>query len=297
MSTHILKIDHENSQLRLDVYLTQTLPDVPSRTFVQKLIEAGKVLVNKKIVKANYKVVEGDEVFVDLVLPLKDQGLAGENIPLDIFYEDDSLLIINKPPGLLVHPANEKNVSGTLANALVHHCKSLSDFNEEVRPGIVHRLDRETSGLMVVAKDNQTHAKLAKQFEHHEIKKKYLALVEGEVQFDEGLIDAALGRHPRYHDRQKISYEDVAKEATTFYRVVKRVKGKTLIALFPQTGRTHQLRIHMAHLGHSILGDEKYGKLNSFPRLALHAQSIGFVHPKTGKFVEFSSRPPKEFLI
>lgn len=297
MSTHTLKIDHENSQLRLDVYLTQTLPDVPSRTFVQKLIEAGKVSVNKKPVKANYKVVEGDEVLVDLVLPPKDQGLAGENIPLDIFYEDESLLIINKPSGLLVHPANEKNVTGTLANALVHHCKSLSDFNDDVRPGIVHRLDRETSGLMVVAKDNKTHAKLAKQFEHHEVKKKYLALVEGEVQFDEGLIDAALGKHPRHHDRQKVSYEEEAKEAVTFYRVVKRVKGKTLISLFPQTGRTHQLRIHMAHLGHPILGDEKYGKLNSFPRLALHAQSIGFVHPKTGKFVEFSSRPPKEFSI
>ena len=184
MSTHTLKIDHENSHLRLDVYLTQVLPDVPSRTFVQKLIEAGKVLVNKKIMRANYKVAEGDEISVDLVLPLKDQALVGENIPLDIFYEDECFLIINKPSGLLVHPANEKNVTGTLANALVHHCKSLSDFNEEVRPGIVHRLDRETSGLMVVAKDNRTHAKLAKQFEHHEVKKKYLALVEGHVEFD-----------------------------------------------------------------------------------------------------------------
>ena len=293
---HSLKVDSENNHLRLDVYLAQNLPDAPSRTFVKKLIAGGSVLVNQKKVKVNYKVCEGDAVVVDLVLPKQDEEIPAEDIPLDIFFEDAFILIINKPAGLLVHPANAKNTSGTLVNALLHHCQKLSNLNEDLRPGIVHRLDRETSGLMVVAKDNKTHAKLAKQFETHVVKKKYLALVEGEVQFDEGLIDAAVGRHPKYYDRKKIAFDDEAKEATTFYRVVKRLSGRTLVALFPQTRRTHQLRLHMAHLGHPILGDEKYGKRNSFPRLALHAQEIGFVHPKTGKFIEFSSKPPLEFL-
>ena len=296
MPTHVLKVDPDHSQLRLDVYLAQNLSDVPSRTFVKRLIEAGQVSINKKTAKANQKVVSGDAVVVELSALPQDENIAPENIPLDIVYEDENLLLVNKPSGLLVHPVNAQNTSGTLVNALLHHCKTLSSVNAETRPGIVHRLDRETSGLLLVAKDNKTHTKLAKQFERHEIKKQYLALVEGKVEFDEGVVDAALGKHPRYYDRKKISFDDAAKEATTFYKVKRRFKNKTLVALFPQTGRTHQLRVHMAHLGHPILGDDKYGKKDSFPRLALHAQGIGFVHPHSNQYMEFWVKPPQEFL-
>lgn len=295
MSRHVLKVDAQSNQLRLDIYLTKKLPEAPSRTFIQKLITSGHVLVNKKSTKAHEKVYEDDEVSVEIPLP-RDDGIPPEDFPLDIFYEDEDILVVNKPSGLLVHPTNAVNVHGTLVNALLHHCRKLSALNEETRPGIVHRLDRETSGLMVVAKDHKAHAQLARQFEQHRVKKRYLALVEGEIEFEEGIIDAALGRHPRYYDRKKVSFEAQAKESTTMYRVLKRKEGRTLVALYPKTGRTHQLRVHMAHLGHPILGDAKYGRKNSFSRLALHAQSLGFFHPRSGGYVEFSTRIPKEFL-
>ncbi len=296
MPTRVLKVDSEHGQIRLDVYLTQNLPESPSRTFVKRLIEAGNVTINKKKAKANHKVTAGDEVVVDLAAPVYAEDIPPVNIPLDIVYEDENILLINKPAGLLVHPVNAQNNSGTLVNALLYHCKMLSDVNEGMRPGIVHRLDRETSGIMLVAKDNKAHTKLAKQFERHQIRKQYLALVEGEVEFDEGVVDASLGKHPRYYDRKKISFDGEAKEAVTFYKVRQRFKDRSLVALFPRTGRTHQLRVHMAYLGHPILGDEKYGKKDSFPRLALHAQSIGFVHPYSGQYMEFSVKPPREFF-
>ena len=196
---------------------------------------------------------------------------------------------------MLVHPA-QGIYSGTLVNALLFHCRQLSDFNGSSRPGIVHRLDKETSGLMIAVKDNQTHAQLARQFQKHKVKKQYVALVEGEVEFDEGIIDAPLGRHPVHHDLRDVQYNDAAKNAVTFYRVIKRHKGVTLLSLFPKTGRTHQLRVHMNHIHHPILGDAKYGRKGSFPRLALHARAIGFEHPHWKCFLEFSCRPPREFL-
>ncbi len=298
MSTHVLKVDEQYHQFRLDIFLTQHLTDIPSRNFVQRLIANGQVTVNKKSVKAHQKVSTGDEIVVDVTdLPQDDQNIKAEKIPLDIFYEDDYILLINKPAGLLVHPVNASHTSGTLVNALLHHCEKLSTVNKQLRPGIVHRLDRETSGLILVAKDNRTHVKLAKQFETHQVKKRYAALVEGKVEYDEGLVDASIGRHPKYHDRKKISFDDDSKDAETMYRVIKRGSDRTLVALFPKTGRTHQLRVHMAHLGHPVLGDDKYGKRLSFPRLALHAQSIGFFHPKTNKFIEFSTALPEEFRI
>ncbi|HNV23576.1 MAG TPA: RluA family pseudouridine synthase, partial [Candidatus Omnitrophota bacterium] len=214
---------------------------------------------------------------------------------LDIFYEDSFLLVINKPVGMTVHPASGC-YTGTLVNALLHYSKELSDVNDAMRPGIVHRLDKETSGLMLVAKDNITHTKLAKQFERREIKKKYIALVEGDVLCDEGKVDVPIGRNPFHHEKKAVSYEDSAKQAITFYQVLKRDHAVTMIALFPQTGRTHQLRVHMKHLGHPILGDDKYGHKNKFPRLALHAQSISFFHPRTKDFLEFSSAIPIEFV-
>lgn len=335
MSTYALKVEPEHARERLDVYLTQALPDIPSRSFVQKLLEAGSVFVNKKQANAHYKVRAGDNINVDVAAELLDpRPVPPENIPLDIFYEDEFLLVVNKPAGMLVHPA-QGHYSGTLVNALLFHCQQLSDFNGSprpessgglltidperrpstllrpspelvegrsrrvnpaLRPGIVHRLDKETSGLMLAVKDNQTHAQLAHQFQKHKVKKQYIALVEGEVEFDEGIIDAPLGRHSVHHDLRDVQYNDAAKDAVTFYRAIKRHKGVTLVSLFPKTGRTHQLRVHMNHIHHPILGDAKYGRKGSFPRLALHAQAIGFEHPHWKCFLEFSCRPPGEFL-
>lgn len=296
MAIHILKVDEAHDHLRLDVFLTQVLPDVPSRTFVQKLIDFGHVRVNETAVKSHHKIVTGDDIHVDIPKDFSmPQYIQPENIPLDIFYEDEYLIVVNKPRGMMVHPA-QGCYTGTLVNALLHHSVKLSQVNEEMRPGIVHRLDKETSGLLLVAKDNITHTKLAKQFARHEIKKRYVALVEGEIEFDEGVVDVPIGRHPRHREKKAVQFNDDAKDSVTFYRVIKREKGVTLVALFPKTGRTHQLRVHMSYLKHSILGDDKYGKAKSFPRLALHAQSIGFRHPQTKKYLELSSRPPREFF-
>ncbi len=295
-STHSLKVTSDYDQLRLDIFLTQALPDAPSRSFIQKLISGGCVSVNDLEVKANYKIKEGDEVFVEIPDDfLEPQNLTPENIPLDIFYEDNFLLIINKPSGMMVHPATGC-YTGTLVNALLYRNVNLSDMNTKLRPGIVHRLDKETSGLIVVAKDNRTHAKLAEQFQEHQVRKKYLALVEGEVNFDEGAINAPIGRDPYQREKKKVSFDGEAREASTRYQVIKRFQGVSLMALYPKTGRTHQLRVHMAYLKHPILGDEKYGHKQTFPRLALHAQAIGFTHPVSKHFVEFSSKSPKEFL-
>lgn len=292
-----LKVDAENEKTRLDLFLAQNLPEAPSRTFLQGLIEKGDILVNQKPAKSHHRVAAGEEILVRL--PEEEnfwQNLQPENIKLEIFYEDAQLLVISKPVGMLVHPVHGTN-SGTLVNALLYYCKDLSAVNESFRPGIVHRLDRETSGLMLVAKDDRTHVNLARQFEGHQVHKQYVALVRGEIEFDEGMVDAPLGRHYRYFDKKMVSYEDGAKEARTRYRVLKRFKGKaSLLALFPESGRTHQLRVHMAHIGHPILGDDKYGIKSSFPRLALHAQAIGFTHPKNNCFIEFSSPTPEEFL-
>lgn len=307
MLRQTLTVTEENSQVRLDIFLAQNLADVPSRTFVKRLIDNGHVLVNQKPPKAHDKVEPGDNVVVEIPAADPEPDVKAEKISLNIFYEDGCLLIVNKPAGMLVHPVHGYH-SGTLVNALMHHCKSLSsintsDENEErqdaalIRPGIVHRLDRETSGLMVVAKDNATHVDLARQFERHKVKKRYVALVKGHVEFDEGVIDVPLGRHPRHWDKKAVSFEETAKAATTYYRVLKRFdREATLIALFPKSGRTHQLRVHMAHLGHPILGDDKYGGAELFPRLALHAQAIGFFHPRFKIFVEFFSMIPREFF-
>ena len=296
MSQSELTIDSEHHGMRLDVFLAKALEEAPSRTFVKRLIDEGFVLVDDKQVKAHQKVLEGQKVSVDIPEDfIKPMDVAPENIPLDIFYEDERLAVVNKPVGMIVHPTTSV-FHGTLVNALLYHCQQLSDVNAKFRPGIVHRLDQETSGLILIAKDNKAHEKLARQFAEHTVKKRYVALVEGDVEFEEGLIDAPLGRHPIHREKRDVNYSDEGKDSVTFYKVIKRVPKVTMVALFPQTGRTHQLRVHMAHIGHPILGDQKYGRKLSFPRLALHAQSIGFTHPSTGHYVEFSSTPPKEFL-
>ena len=296
MIKHQLTVDHDNANIRLDVYLTQTLTDLPSRTFIQRIIDEGGVLVNGQQEKPRYKVVSGDEIKVEFSDELiADKQLKPEKIPLDIFYEDDAIVVINKPVGMTVHPASGI-YTGTLANALLYHFKELSDINPG-RPGIVHRLDKETSGLIVVAKTNQVHARLGRQFERHTVIKKYVALVQGVVRFDQGKIDVPLKRHVKYHDMRQVASLGEGKEALTFYEVLKRFDKATLVALYPQTGRTHQLRVHMKHLGHAILGDDRYGYKGLFSRLALHAQSIAFEHPLGRQWIEFSTVPPKEFLI
>jgi len=269
------------------------LPFCPSRNFAQDLIDKENVTVNGKHCKPHHKVRTGDTI-IAVVEKQRPCTAEPEDIPLDIFYEDDDLIVVNKPIGMTVHPSSGC-YSGTLVNALVFHQKKLSNISDALRPGIVHRLDKETSGLMLVAKNNIAHTKLAKQFEKRLIKKQYIALVEGLVEFDEGLIDAPLGRHPIHRKKRAVLFAD-AKEAQTIYRVLKRFEKTTLISLMPKTGRTHQLRVHMAHLGHPILGDEKYGKKSSFKRLALHAQRIGFYHPSSSAYLEFFSLTPKEFF-
>jgi len=292
---HQFIVEEAHQDLRLDIYLTHVIENIPSRSFVQKLIDAQLVTVNDKPAKTRYKVVLGDKIDVNIdPSSLEPQDLVAQKIALDVFYEDPDIVVINKPVGLTVHPA-AGNQSGTLANALLGRFEELSDINGQVRPGIVHRLDKDTSGLIVIAKTNLAHARLARQFEKHTVIKRYVALVQGVVQFDQGMVNAPIGRHQKYHDQRRIVPEGEGKEAISLYQVIKRFKKSTLIALFPQTGRTHQLRVHMKHLGHPILGDEKYGRKESFPRLALHAQSICFDHPITKHSIEFSCSLPAEF--
>ena len=256
MITHNIIVDEESVDLRLDIFLAQKLEELPSRTFIQRMIEAGHVLVNQKQAKQRYKVAFGDEIVVQVAEDLlPDTDLKPENIPLNIFYEDEAIVVINKPVGMTVHPA-AGNHSGTLANALMYRFKELSDMNPG-RPGIVHRLDRDTSGLIIVAKTNQAHARLGRQFEKHSVIKKYLALVQGVVRFDQGVIEVPLKRHVKHHDMRQVAADGEGKDATTFYEVLKRFPKTTLVALYPQTGRTHQLRVHMKHLGHPMLGDDK----------------------------------------
>ncbi|MBF0489717.1 MAG: RluA family pseudouridine synthase [Candidatus Omnitrophica bacterium] len=293
---HHFIVEEAHKDLRLDVYLTHMIENIPSRTFVKKLIDSKTVMVNGKPAKTKYKVLIGDKIDVTIdQASLEPQDLVAEKIALDVFYEDPDIIIINKPIGLTVHPA-AGNQSGTLVNALLGRFEELSDINGDVRPGIIHRLDRDTSGLIVVAKTNVAHARLARQFEKHTVIKRYVARVQGIIQYDQGVVDVNIGRHPKYHDQRRVVEKGEGKEAVSLYQVLKRFKKSTLVALFPQTGRTHQLRIHMKHLGHPILGDEKYGRRESFSRLALHAQSIAFEHPITKQSIEFSCPVPAEFL-
>jgi 23S rRNA pseudouridine1911/1915/1917 synthase len=294
MATHTFSVGPDDVNERLDVFLTKTFPEAPSRTSIQHLIEDGLVKVNGESVKSHYKVILADriEVAAEIQKPTK---LKPENIPLEIFYEDKDIVVVDKPSGMTVHPGAGCH-SGTLANALAYRYKKLSTLSDPLRPGIVHRLDKETSGLMVVAKNNKAHSELAKQFEERRVKKCYVALVEGDVEFDEGIIDVPLGQDP-YHREKRSVLAAGTKDAQTIYKVLKRFAKATLVYLFPKTGRMHQLRVHMAHLGHPILGDDKYGDRRTFHRLALHAKSLSFIHPKTKKRMEFVSVIPAEFML
>ncbi len=278
--------------LRLDKLLVLNLPGNPSRSFIQRLIKDSGVLVNGGARKAHYIVREGERIEVRFPPPPSASGIKSEKIALDIIYEDADILVVNKPAGMVVHPA-PGNWSGTLVNALVGHSKDLSGEGDASRPGIVHRLDKGTSGLLVVAKNDEAHRGLANQFKTHSIKRTYVAIVKGKIELDNAKIDLPIGRSRR--DRKKMGVVFAkSRDALTRYKVLKRFEDCTLLEVNLKTGRTHQIRVHMAYIGHPILGDDKYGAKGMFARPALHAKTLGFIHPSTGKFMEFDSEPPDD---
>ena len=297
MQRHTLKAPPEKAGLRLDQFIAQFCKENKlgiSRTHIQKAICQGKIrLKDGSRLKPHHK-IKPDEEFIAEIEDKPSVQLDAEDIPLDVVYEDQDLAVINKPVGLVVHPG-AGNLKHTLVNALLSRFKNLSFVNPD-RPGIVHRLDKDTSGLLVIAKNNNAHLELSRQFAQHSIKRKYIALVKGRVEFDEDIIEVPLARHPLKRKNMSVSFGEKSKYAKTYYRTLKRTDNFSLLELEPFTGRTHQLRVHLAHLGHPIFGDTKYGKNNAFSRLALHAQYLVFRHPGTNKFVEFSSDAPAEFL-
>ena len=290
MENHTFEVGPEEASARLDQYLVSVLPETVSRSHLKKLIGAGHILVDGKPAKPHHKVKPGEKIEVSFEEPASPE-LKAENIPLDIIYEDDDMIVINKQPGIAVHPAPGTH-SGTIVNALLNHCKKLSDLNEG-RPGIVHRLDKDTSGVMVAAKNNASHAELARQFKDRGVKKNYLALVKGVIEMDNGVVDLPIGRHPS--NRQKMAVRhDSSRNAITEYKVIKRFDNFTLVMLDLKTGRTHQIRVHMAYIGHPVLGDEKYGSKGKFPRQALHSYYLKLRHPKDGREMEFRAGLPDD---
>jgi 23S rRNA pseudouridine1911/1915/1917 synthase len=301
-----------NGPVRLDQFLVHAFPGLYSRSQIQHGIESGATTVNGKVAKASYKVRGGD--CVRLAKPVPLHGLpAPENIPLDIIYEDDCLAVVNKPPHMVVHPA-KGNWSGTLVNALRFHFQQLSGINGDYRPGIVHRLDRDTSGVILVAKEETAHRLLSEQFEARKVYKEYHALTQGVLDRDSDYVEKAIGHHP--HDRTKMMVFAQANEARnikpacTFYEVVERFNGFTYCKAFPKTGRTHQIRVHLAAVGCPILADEHYSGRKQFklsdltetaqdeillPRQALHARRLRFLHPRENRWIEVEAPLPSEF--
>lgn len=288
----ILDVD---AGIRIDKYLSEELPDI-SRSYIQKLIKEEQITVNGKIVKANYKVNAGDILRFEEP-ELKEPDILAEDIPLDILYEDSDLLIVNKPKGMVVHPS-AGHYSGTLVNALMHYCKDdLSGINGVMRPGIVHRIDMDTTGSLLVCKNDFTHNDIAEQLKVHSIKRVYHAIVHGVLKEDEGTVNAPIGRHPVDRKKMSINHKN-GKEAVTHYKVIKRFKNFTYIQCQLETGRTHQIRVHMASLHHPLLGDEVYGPAKCPFKLqgqCLHAKIIGIVHPRTGDYVEADAPLPEYF--
>lgn len=281
---------------RVDRYLAEELAD-RSRSYIQKLIKDEHITVNGRPVKANYRLISGDQVaiaFPDITEP----DISAENIPLDILYEDSDIIVVNKPKQMVVHPA-PGHLSGTLVNALMYHCgEELSGIGGSKRPGIVHRIDMDTTGSLIVCKNDKAHQSLSGQLKEHSIHRVYECVVHGNIKEDSGTVDAPIGRHPT--DRKKMStHAKHSRRAVTHYTVLKRFGDYTYIECRLETGRTHQIRVHMADIGHPIVGDSVYGpKKCPFPKLTgqtLHARTIGFVHPGTGEYLEISAPLPDYF--
>lgn len=293
---------------RIDRYLASRLPDY-SRTFLQKLVKEGAVLVNGRTIKSSYDIQKGD--FISVRVPvLEESKIVPEDIPIDIVYEDDYLMLINKPYDMVVHPAGRHHC-GTVVNALAFHCQNLSQVNGPLKAGIVHRLDRDTSGIMLTIKSDAVHSQIAMQFEKRSVKKEYLAVVEGELMFDSDEISLPIARH--IIDSQKMAVRhDIGKEAVSIYEVVERFRGYTLVKVMPKTGRTHQIRVHMRAIGHPVVADFMYssqescylsdllqkkreeGELPIIDRQALHAHRIEFFHPIHNKKMEFEVDLPDD---
>ncbi len=296
MDQKLIQASAEHSGIRIDRFLSEQLPE-HSRSYIQKLIKDGQVSIEGKAVKSNYKITGSEEIALlipDQVIP----DILPEDIPLDILYEDQDLIVINKPKGMVVHPA-AGHYSGTLVNALMYHCKDdLSGINGVMRPGIVHRIDRNTTGSLLVCKNDFAHNAIAEQLKVHSITRRYRAIVHGNLKDDQGTVDAPIGRHPI--DRKKMAIEPRnGRNAITHYRVLERFGNYTYIECQLETGRTHQIRVHMSSIHHPIVGDDVYGPakcpFSGLQGQTLHAQVLGFIHPRTGEYMEFSAPLPEYF--
>ena len=295
IDAQMLTVDEEFDSERIDKFLSAKMENI-SRSAAQKIIDEGNVRVNFLVVSKNYKVKAGDRVAVVVPEPKVLEAIP-QDIPLDIRYEDSDLLVVNKPKGMVVHPA-AGNFDGTLVNALLHHCKgSLSGIGGVIRPGIVHRIDKDTSGLLIVAKNDMAHVSLAEQIKAHSFTRQYQSVVYGKFKNEEGMVDAPIGRHP--NDRKKMTVTTKnSKNAVTHYKVIDEYKEFTHLALKLETGRTHQIRVHMSYIGHPVAGDPVYGPKKVIEYLGgqcLHAGLIGFKHPRTREYIEIESELPQYF--
>jgi len=285
-------ISCEESGIRIDKYISI---DGISRAAVQKMIENGDITVNGTAIRANYKVKKNDVIEITVSAP-EEADITPEDIALDIVYEDKHLLVVNKPQGMVVHPA-PGNYSGTLVNALMFHCRgNLSGINGVMRPGIVHRIDKDTSGLLLVAKTNEAHISLSEQIKNKTVKREYICVTEGLIKSPKGIIDAPIGRHTTNRLKMAVTPTN-SKHAVTHFEVIEHFRNATLVKCILETGRTHQIRVHMQYIGHPVMGDPLYLNRNShnLPGQALHARCIGFEHPVTGEYMEFTTEPPEVF--
>jgi len=287
-------VTKQQSGTRIDILVAGLDPEI-TRSMVRKLLDDGQITVNGDVFKPNYRVRDGDRLFVNFPDPEAPE-IEAEKIPLDIVYEDSDLLVINKSQGMVVHPAAGNN-SGTLVNALLEHCEDLSGINGVIRPGIVHRIDKDTSGLLAVAKNDRAHLSLAHQIKEHTVARRYIALVHGRIEEPKGTIDAPIGRDPKNRKKMAVITRN-SKPAVTRYLVMERLNGYTLVECALETGRTHQIRVHMAFLGHPVAGDPVYGPRKNPLGLkgqALHACLLGFVHPSSKQYLEFKAELPSYF--
>jgi 23S rRNA pseudouridine1911/1915/1917 synthase len=293
LSIHYFEVREGEAGKRLDVFLAGEAEDC-TRSHIQKLIADGFTAVNGVTARASYKVKQGDLIRLEIPEP-EGMETKAENIPLEIFYEDSDIIVINKPRGMVVHPA-AGNYSGTVVNALLHHCGDLSGIGGVLRPGIVHRLDKDTSGLIMVAKNDAAHVSLARQLKDRQVTRIYLALVHGRVKEQAGVIEAPIGRDPKNRQKMAVVHKN-AKQATTNYRVLKHFNEYTYLELKLETGRTHQIRVHLSFIGHPVVGDLKYGPSRPHFDLKgqfLHAAVLGFKHPRTGACLKFEAPLPDE---